>query len=240
MNNQREKQRIDNVAEWFSSYDGFNGKIIHYTGNFLSQMCQGPNVLEMGCADGLITSILANQFESITAVDGSSVLIEKAKEKLANQPNVEFIISMFESMRLDKRFDTVLQAHILEHVDNPVEIMSIGCDHLKDDGILIAEVPHAMSIHRMIGVKMGILPSVSSLSDSDIKIGHRRVYTIDALTKDAEQAGLKVIDSGGFLLKPLSNSQMDPWPKDLVDAFFRLGKEIPQYAAEIYILCKKS
>lgn len=211
-----------------------------YTGKYLLESLKGPRILEMGCADGAMTSLLAEFFPDVTAVDGSAELIAKARKKAGDRKNLTFVNAMFEEIDLEPNFDTVLQAHILEHVENPVEVLSIGRRLLAPGGLLVAQVPNANSVHRMIGVKMGIIETVTSLSGQDLKLGHRRVYTMQNLKKDAESAGLTVVNEGGYFLKPLSNSQMESWDNRLLDAFFELGRALPDIAAEIYVVCKKA
>jgi len=41
----------------------------------------------------------------------------------------------------------------------------------------------------------------------------------------------------GFFLKPLSNEQMKDWDSKLLEAFFLIGKELPEYCSDIYVLC---
>lgn len=238
--NESEKERIGSVGDWFSTFDGINGKIIQYAGKHLLEHCIGPRILEMGCADGRMTKLFADNFPAMVAVDGSRALLDRLSASLGDIKGVELACSMFEDLQYQNEFNTVVQSHILEHVADPVKILSIGRRALDDDGVLIAAVPHAGSAHRMAGVKMGIIDSLTSLSQQDIKLGHRRVYTLGALIKDAQDAELKVICNGGFFLKPLSNDQMESWSDELLDAMFEIGADYPQIAAEIYVVCKKA
>jgi 2-polyprenyl-3-methyl-5-hydroxy-6-metoxy-1,4-benzoquinol methylase len=68
--------------------------------------------------------MLVSFFDRIVAVDGSEHAIMSAREYV-NSDKVEFIHSYFEEFTSDERFDTVILAHILEHVDNPIEILKI-------------------------------------------------------------------------------------------------------------------
>lgn len=235
-----ERQRIDQVARWFSSFDGFNGRIIDYTARYLVGMCRGRSVLELGCADGSITTFLADRFDRIVAVDGSSELIARAEHVLAAKRNVEFVCSLFEELRLEQRFDTVWMTHVLEHVADPVAVLRAAQRHLAERGVVIAGVPNANSVHRLVGVKMGMLTATTGLSALDEKLGHRRVYTAQLLRQHASAAGLRVVDEGGYFLKPLSSGQMESWPEDLLDAFFEVGRQIPTHAAEIYVVCESA
>lgn len=47
--------------------------------------------LEIGCAEGVFTEKLAARAERLTAVDISSVALERARRRLAGRPGVEFV-----------------------------------------------------------------------------------------------------------------------------------------------------
>ena len=84
---------------------------------------------------------------------------------------------------------------------------------------------------------MGMLEAVDSLNPSDIKNGHRRVYNFSGLKKDFENAGLKIIKSGGYWLKTLSNAQINEfYTPEMINAFLELGEEYPEIAGEIYVI----
>jgi hypothetical protein len=87
---------------------------------------------------------------------------------------------------------------------------------------------------------MGLLKRVDELNELDKKLGHRRVYSWETLKKDIEKAGLKIKAMGGVFLKSLTNSQIEKWwTEEMMDAFYELGKEYPEIAAEIYAVCEK-
>jgi len=101
-------------------------------------------------------------------------------------------------------------------------------------------VPNANSIHRQIGVKLGLLKHTEELNSLDVTVDHQTVYTKKTLIKDARKAGLKVIKSGGIFLKPLSSKQIeDCFNKPLLNAFFELGADYPEISAEIFVVCAK-
>ena len=61
-------------------------------------------------------------------------------------------------------------SHLLEHLENPVEALK----HLKSichkDTILYIIVPIAMSLHRQVAVKMGLLETPNSLNENDLSL----------------------------------------------------------------------
>ncbi|MGB5139903.1 MAG: hypothetical protein WBP29_15325, partial [Candidatus Zixiibacteriota bacterium] len=99
-------------------------------------------------------------------------------------------------------------------------------------------VPNANSLHRKIGVAMGMIPSLTSLSERDHMIGHKRVYTLDLLSKHLEEAGYEIEVFQGIYLKPLTHADMERWPMDRINAFYEVGKEFPEICAELYVKCR--
>lgn len=221
----------------FSTKTGFNSILLKLRYKELSSYYKGSSCLELGCADGEGTKMLVDYFDRVVAVDGSKKLINKAeKEILTNK--VTFINSYFEDLNLKEKYDTIILAHILEHVDNPIDILKIAKKFIEKKGVIIVDVPNALSIHRQVGVLMGMIDSEYELNNADLSIGHKRVYDMKKLIKDVETAGLKVIKSGGIFHKPFSNDQLlEMLSKDGIIAFNEIGKRYPDTSAEIYIIC---
>ena len=219
----------------FSSHTGINALAIDYRYRRLSDYFHGTSCLEMGSSDGRGLSCLLNHFESVVAVDGSGEAIARIRQDF---PNVEAVHSMFENLDLGRRFDTVLMGHVLEHVEDPMLVLEVGKRHLALGGALIADVPNGNSLHRHLGVELGMLTRCNDLNESDISIGHRRVYMPDEFYGQLERAGLRVAARGGFFLKPFSNSQLESLLPGQLEALFKLGEGFPEIAAEMYAVCE--
>jgi SAM-dependent methyltransferase len=172
------------------------------------------------------------------AVDGSPKFVDQLTA--LGHPNLVARCSLFEELVCDTKFETVLLAHILEHVDNPVEIIRVGKKHVADGGVILIDVPNADSFHRLAGVRMGLLKKKDDLNETDHKLGHRRVYTVELMKKHIETAELRIREWGGCFLKTVSNAQMEEsWTREMMDAYFELGREFPGNAAEIFFVCEK-
>jgi hypothetical protein len=86
---------------------------------------------------------------------------------------------------------------------------------------------------------MGLLGAVTDLNDADRSIGHRRVYTREALVADVRRAGLEPVHVGGVYLKPLSNAQIErDWSTELQDAFHVVGERFPDLCAELLVVAR--
>jgi len=239
MYSKEEIKRLENVSMDVRYSEGFNGRLMYYRYLTLQNHFKGSTTLELGCADGLMTQMLVKHFKKVVAVDGSAEFCEITKNKVKAE-HLKVICSLFEEYETDEKFDTIIMAHILEHVKNPVLICKKAKNWLRDGGVILIDVPNANSLHRQAGVKMGLLKKVDERNDLDRKLGHRRVYSSETLKRDIKSAGLKIKEMGGVFLKPLTNAQIERWfTKEMMDAFYELGKEYPEIAAEIYAVCEK-
>lgn len=200
---------------------------------FADNMVQG-SVLELGPAEGIMTEKLYPLFSDYTVVDGSTIYAERMKK---DYPNINVICSFFEDYKPDRKFDNIILGHVLEHVDNPIEILKLCRNWLCDNGRILSAVPNSHSLHRQSAVIMGLLERENQLNETDKGIGHQRVYDLKMLQRDFAEANLKVLKSGGYWIKPLSNSQIDlQWTDEMKMAYMILGEKFPDISAEIYVI----
>ena len=231
---QKEQNRLDDISQTYSQF-GKDRIVNCFRTQTIVSLCKGPRVLELGCADGLVTEQLVQYVEHVVAIDGSSNLIDKARKRA---PRAEYVHALFEDYVPGIQFDTVILAHILEHVMDPVSLLRQAKEWLHEDGFLIATVANGESIHRRLGVELGMISSPTELNENDIREGHRRVYTLGTLNTDIEEAGLEVVHAEGIMFKPLSNHQMFNWPDDLLEASYKLAKKLPpEFGGELCLIC---
>src|SRR5215210_208851 len=227
-----ERARLEEIAGWYSSRDwGFYTRLIHYTYRSIRPLLHGRAGLEMGSADGEMTRFLREDFDRLHVLDASDDYVEKAT---SFGDNVSGSVALFEEFETDLRFDTIVASHVLEHLVDPVAVLSRAREWLAPGGRLIVVVPNADSLHRQLGVKLGLLPATDALNEQDLEIGHRRVYRRETLEADLSAAGFDVTARGGVFLKLLSNVQMQEFDDAVVEGFYELGKDFPDLCSEIY------
>jgi 2-polyprenyl-3-methyl-5-hydroxy-6-metoxy-1,4-benzoquinol methylase len=231
-----EGERVASAARWYLEQQlDFDKRLIEFRYRTLKPHLRGPLGLELGSAEGQMTRLLVADFEHLTVVDGAKELLDA----IPAFPNVTKVHSLFETFEPIERFQTVVVEHILEHVDDPQLILRRARNWLAREGRLLAGVPNANSIHRRIGVKMGLLAKTTDLTPRDLALDHRRVYTPESFRAELVAADWRVVEFGGVFFKPLSNQQIqDHWSEELKEAFFELGKEFPLHAADIYAVCE--
>ena len=197
------------------------------------------NILNLGLGNGLTSHVLEYFVKSQIVVEGSKKILDSFSFK---SKKTIFIESYFKDFKYKNKFDVILANHVLEHVDNPIELMKEKFhEWLSDDGIAFITVPNAKSIHRLIGKQMQMINTEYDLNDSDIKAGHKRVYDIDLLKNHIQKANLKIVEMGGYNIKIVSLLQMQDWNQELLDAIFEVSKKIPsELCANIWVTVKKN
>jgi len=205
---------------------------------------RGGNLLELGSFKGDFTQRFLQYFDDVTCVEASEHAIIAARLKLGDK--VQFIHSMFEAVNLPKQYDNIVLTHVLEHIDEPVEILKrVNNEWLSESGRLFLVCPNANAPSRQIAVKMGLISHNSAITPSELEHGHRRTYTLDTLERDASQAGLKIVHRSGIFFKALANFQWDRLlqtdiiSREYLDGCFKLGQQYPDLCSSIFLLCER-
>jgi 2-polyprenyl-3-methyl-5-hydroxy-6-metoxy-1,4-benzoquinol methylase len=230
-----EQDRVDLLSDWYIKEQlDFDKRLVRFRYQTIKSKLVGKRGLELGPAEGEMTQFLLDDFESLTVVEGAPDLLAN----IPNRDNLTKVHSLFEDFKPAHLFDSIVLEHVLEHVLAPVELLGQVKNWLAPGGRLFLGVPNGHSIHRLAAVKMGLLEQPCQLNQRDHALGHRRVYTPETFLADVESSGLKILEWGGVYFKPLSNAQIqNHWSEEMIQGFFELGKDFPQFAAEIYVVC---
>ncbi len=236
--NVEERDHLQQISKTSLYSAGVMPTAIDYCFKVLQRHIQGENILEMGPAEGVMTERLATTGKHITVVEGSKLFCESLSKKF---PHANVVHALFEEFEPKERFDTIILGHVLEHVQDPVDILTRARGWLKPGGVIFAAVPNARSIHRQAAVIMHMLSSEDALNEMDVHHGHRRVFNPESFRSVFSQSGLQIAIFGGYWLKPISNSQLEAsWTQEMIIAFMQLGERYPDIAGEIYVLATYS
>jgi len=229
-----ERTRLEQIAANSLYAAGVNADTIRYSFKVFERYFRGESILEMGPAEGLMTELLAKTGKALTVVEGSRVFCDSLSERF---PEASVVHSLFEDFAPDRRFDNIVLGHVLEHVENPIDIVRRAATWLTTHGRIVAAVPNSRSLHRQAAVIMGLLPAEDALNELDLHHGHRRVFNPESFRQCFVAAGLEVEVFGGYWLKPVSNGQIErDWTPAMLEAFMRLGERYPDIAGEIYVI----
>lgn len=231
-----EQKRLNAIADNNEYDEGVNGKMVKYTAELFRRYMKQGSVLEMGPAQGLATDILHPYFADYSVLDAVAEFIHQIRLR---HSDVKGYVDLFEDFDPPEKYDNIILSHVLEHVENPVFVLSKCRKWLKNGGVLCAAVPNGNSLHRQVGVKLGMLKEAAELHEGDLRIGHRRVYDLESFIRDFYKAGFTVRKSGGYWLKPISSAQIErTWSEELIQAYMEMGEEYPDMACNIYIIAE--
>lgn len=228
------ESKLNEVAAQ-SLYTTFtNSNTILYSFKIFSRFLRNGRILELGPAEGLMTELLVEYDEHLTVIEGSSIYAKLLSEKF---PSVKIVNALFEEAIVEGQFDFIVLGHVLEHVADPIQLLTVIKKWLAPTGKVLCAVPNARSLHRQAAVEMRLIDSIFSQSEKDIHHGHMRIYTPETFKSDFLKAGYTIDIFGGYWLKPISDKQIEEsWNQEMLSAFLKLGESYPDIAAEIYIV----
>lgn len=163
----------------------------HAANKVIQWVDSGSDVLEVGCASGIQSSILKERLDCrVTGLEIDPLAAEDARPYCES-----LIIGSIEEIDLsqafgDRRFDTILFVDVLEHLVDPSAALKKVLPFLKEGGHLIASIPniaHAaisweLAHGRFDYQKFGLLDNT-----------HIRFFTKKNVTKLFEEAGYRII-----------------------------------------------
>ncbi len=129
---------------------------------------KGPlEILELGCAEGLGTVLLAEGGHRITAVDFDAQSIDHARRTLASHLGIDFRCEDFLGRSMGQ-FDAVVSLDVIEHIEPSLEdrFMNTVVSSLKPKGICILGTPNE---------------TASAYASQPSRIGHVNLYDHDRL-----------------------------------------------------------
>lgn len=125
----------------------------------------GLEVLDIGCGEGELASMIASLgAKKVVAIDYSAAAVATCKSRYQGN-NIEFRQCSYQAV--DERFDAIVMAGVLEHLDNPFkELEYIIKKNLRDKGTLISSSPGFLNLRGSIWMTLQLLFSVPmSLTD---------------------------------------------------------------------------
>jgi 2-polyprenyl-3-methyl-5-hydroxy-6-metoxy-1,4-benzoquinol methylase len=202
-----------------------------------------PRLLELGCSDGYMTSLLNVIASDHVVVEAAPEFIEAARKAVPE--SVTFVQALFEEYAPDRLFDLVVMSFILEHVADPRELIARARRWLNPDtGRIVAIVPNIRAFSRQLGRAIGVVGELNEITPSELAHGHRRSYDRISFDRDVEGGGAEILARGGLVVKPFANTQMDLMLRqgiigeDQLLGLERLGTEYPDLCHSIYVIAR--
>ncbi len=147
-------------------------------------------VLDVGCGDGHFLYLCSQKGLDCYGVEDSRALSSYASEKTgATIVRGRYSREMFP----ENSFDIISFIQVLEHIPNPASVLETAKYHLRDNGLLLIEVPSISSPHflayRWTGLKRFVKPP------EGVIYSHVGYYTPKTLTTLTKQCGFREVST---------------------------------------------
>ena len=134
-------------------------------------LIEGKDILDVGCGACLLSKTLLEKNFNVMAIDSDRKAVGIAKKK-----GITGLTADINSWTTDEKFDCVIVADVLEHIDDDKFVIRKIYAMLKPNGCLILNVP---SYKFLFG-------------EHDVSLGHKRRYSDTELRAKLEESGFKI------------------------------------------------
>ena len=158
----------------------------------------GREMLEIGCGDGRLSSLLAHKVKSLTAIDPDQAMINLACKKISG---VDFRVGYGEKLEFkDKSYDIVLFSYSLHHQDC-VKALDEAKRVIRDNGsILILEPAIEGKYTQLVSIFQEdeidrLSRTLAYIKSGNFDISREEVYFLDYHFKDDKELYYHFMDS---------------------------------------------
>jgi 2-polyprenyl-3-methyl-5-hydroxy-6-metoxy-1,4-benzoquinol methylase len=100
-------------------------------------------ILDAGCSNGQYVTIhLGDLNTEIIAVDPHKPSIEYARAHNPYPDTISFLVGTERDLPPEECFDIIVMADVLEHLENPGELLDSARNRLKNEGLILVSIPN--------------------------------------------------------------------------------------------------
>lgn len=243
-------QQIDAYWERYMSLYSFESVLHKYRVRNAVEFLESStplnrDVLEVGCGFHPLFEVYS-RFRSFTAVEPGARAFAAITELAGNDRRIRlhqcFLQDALPAL-VKSRFDAIVISAVLQEVPNPAEFLRSVRQLMNETTVAYVNVSNATSLHRILGLKMGILTGQSSVSERAKELGQYRSYSTpnicDLIVSAIPDA--TIVDSGTFFLKPFTHEQMmaclesDIIDESVLEALYTATDLLPDSGSELFV-----
>lgn len=206
-----------------------------------------PRILDFGCGNGVALSqyLIALGVEYV-GVDMHAESLAYARDNFGT-PKATFL----EDVPRDRPFDIIVYSEVLEHLDNPSDVLRSHVGLLESEGLVIGSIPNGYGlteIEKFVDRKLHLYPMIRwfwrrfSRRPRDLgelpsapynhASGHVQFFTVRSFELMAQRAGMKLLDikNGSVMGADLSGVTFLRF-RALIDLNTKIADFLPAWAA---------
>ena len=202
---------------------------------------RNQKVLDVGCATGYLGEILkANKDVDIVGLDNQDDHIDKARKRNIYSDLIKLDLNSFKN-ELDEYtsyFDRIILSDVIEHLNNPMEVLRKLSKFLKEDGKFLLNIPnisHSSIKYNLLNNNFNYTPM--GLLDET----HIRFFTLSTIIKELSQNSFLIENVQFTFFGPgqFGDQKVDyeKYPQEIVDY---IENDIESSIYQIFVVFKKS
>jgi 2-polyprenyl-3-methyl-5-hydroxy-6-metoxy-1,4-benzoquinol methylase len=194
----------------------------------------GDAVLELGCATGAMTALLAARPVRIEAVERSAAYVARARER--RLPRTTIHQGDIPEATPAGPFEHIVATNLINELPDPGAFLAHCADRLAAGGLLHLTANNPRSLHRLVAREMGLLEDLHAVSDRGARYPSAPLFDAETIEALARAAGLHCVHREGIVVKPLTNAQLAALPDAVIDGLDALTRELPGHGALNYFI----
>ena len=230
--------------------DGFEDYQVKYRRKkILELLAKYPHkhILEIGCGmEPLFKYLSYVEYEDYALFEPSEIFYDNAKKLSKGREKIKCVNDEFcrPSLYQLEKYDLVICSSLLHELELPNQMIKDIFGVLKSEGIVIANVPNAFSMHRLIALQANMIRDVHDASDRNKILQQNNCYDMRSFKRLFEEE-FRIIDSGSYFVKPFTHAQMYQCIKngiideEVLEGLYGITDYIPEYGSEIYVVAEK-
>jgi len=181
------------------------------------------NILDIGCYDGTLLSLIKNKKNNLYGLDASDHAVEKCRRKKIKIK--QFFLNDQEKIPFKSNFfDLIIAGEIIEHIYDTDFFLEEISRLLKPNGYLLISTPNIASLGRRLLLLLGISPLIEISPNQKNSSGHIRYFTFQTLRKLLEEHKFSILLKKSDVVN--FNNRGSIYSKTITKVFPALGQSI--------------
>jgi 2-polyprenyl-3-methyl-5-hydroxy-6-metoxy-1,4-benzoquinol methylase len=185
-----------------------------------------------------MTVRLVERGVKVLAVDRVEAWLERARAR--DLTGARFELDDLATFDLGRTFDHVIATNVAHEVPDLGDFLRRCRAHLGPDGLLHLSLQNPRSLHRLLGLSMGMISDLRAVSERGQDLETLRLLDADDLIAAGIEAGLDCIHRAGVMLKPLPNALMADLPVEILEGLLTAAPLLPEHGAMNYLVLRRS